>query len=98
MPRWVRVYLVPGAVFQSVMIGGGYGTGRELVEYFVRYGVGGALKGIALSSIAIRSPPKLSKLVMAAPERLSLSANRLPEMVASTVEPLKEVTFIAAPP
>ncbi|GMR17327.1 MAG: membrane protein [Gammaproteobacteria bacterium] len=42
--RWIRIYLVPGAVFQSVMIGGGYGTGREIVEYFTRFGfLGGAL-------------------------------------------------------
>ena len=31
-------YLLPGFVFQSVIIGGGYGTGRELVEYFLKYG------------------------------------------------------------
>lgn len=24
--RFLRVYIVPGAVFQSVMVGGGYGT------------------------------------------------------------------------
>ena len=26
-------YLLPGIVLQSVMIGGGYATGREIVEY-----------------------------------------------------------------
>ena len=31
-----KKYLLPGFVFQSVTIGGGYGTGRELVEYFGR--------------------------------------------------------------
>ncbi|NJD19321.1 MAG: hypothetical protein FIA95_08595 [Gemmatimonadetes bacterium] len=33
-----RQYLLPGIVFQSVVIGGGYGTGRELIEFFLRYG------------------------------------------------------------
>lgn len=41
--RFLRIYIVPGAVFQSVMVGGGYGTGREIVEYFTSFGVlGGA--------------------------------------------------------
>ena len=31
-------YFVPGIVFQSCVIAGGYGTGRELVEYFMGYG------------------------------------------------------------
>lgn len=45
-----RVYLVPAGVFQSLMIGGGYGTGREIVEYFSRFGfVGGAL-GLAVAA------------------------------------------------
>ena len=51
MPRWIRVYLVPGAVFQSIVVGGGYGTGRELVEYFVQYGIAGAFKGLALATV-----------------------------------------------
>ncbi|MEZ7909198.1 MAG: hypothetical protein QMC26_13115 [Pseudomonadales bacterium] len=51
MPRWVRVYLIPGAIFQSIMVGGGYGTGRELVEYFVRFGVGGAFSGMLLAML-----------------------------------------------
>ena len=41
--RFVRVYVVPGAVFQSVMIGGGYGTGREIVEFFTSFGLLGGL-------------------------------------------------------
>lgn len=42
--RWFRVYLLPGAVFQSVLVGGGYGTGREIVEFFTQHGgLGGFL-------------------------------------------------------
>ncbi len=47
--RFVRVYLIPGAVFQSVLVGGGYGTGREIVEYFTRFGGLGGLLGILVT-------------------------------------------------
>jgi len=40
---------VPGAVFQSVMVGGGYGTGREIVEYFTSYGFLGGLLGLSIA-------------------------------------------------
>lgn len=44
-------YFVPGIVFQSCVIAGGYGTGRELVEYFMGYGpLGGAL-GMCIVSL-----------------------------------------------
>lgn len=39
--KWIsayKAYLLPGFVFQSIVIGGGYGTGRELVEFFLRVG------------------------------------------------------------
>lgn len=39
MSALVRAYLIPAAVFQSVIIGGGYGTGREVVEYVSRLGL-----------------------------------------------------------
>lgn len=39
-----RKYVVPGLVFQSVVIGGGYATGRELIEFFFASGpIGGVL-------------------------------------------------------
>ena len=44
MISWFQRYLLPGFVFQSMIIAGGYGTGRELVEFFLQYGpVGGLL-------------------------------------------------------
>jgi len=48
LARVWRVYVVPAGVFQSLMIGGGYGTGREVVEYFSRYGIVGGLLGLVL--------------------------------------------------
>ena len=42
---------MPAAVFQTVIIGGGYGTGREVVEYVTKHGAWGGL--IATAIIAI---------------------------------------------
>jgi uncharacterized membrane protein YkvI len=50
-----KKYLLPGFVFQSVLIGGGYGTGRELVEYFLSYGPLGGLLGMLLVSTVMWS-------------------------------------------
>ncbi len=41
-----RRYVMPGLVFQGVLIGGGYGTGREIVEYFMRFGSLGGILGL----------------------------------------------------
>ena len=51
--RFFRVYIIPGAVFQSVMIGGGYGTGREIVEYFTSYGFLGGLFGLCIAFVVL---------------------------------------------
>jgi len=48
-------YLLPGFVFQSVIIGGGYGTGRELVEYFLKYGPVAGLMGMLVITTVIWS-------------------------------------------
>jgi uncharacterized membrane protein YkvI len=47
--RFFRVYVIPGAVFQSVLVGGGYGTGREIVEFFTRFGALGGLLGMLVT-------------------------------------------------
>ena len=44
-------YFLPGFLFQSIVIGGGYGTGRELVEYFLKYGPLGGLFGMILTTL-----------------------------------------------
>jgi uncharacterized membrane protein YkvI len=50
-----KKYLLPGFVFQSVVIAGGYGTGRELVEFFLSYGPLGGLLAMVLVSTVIWS-------------------------------------------
>ncbi len=37
--------ILPGIVLQSVLIGGGYATGREIVEYGAKFGAMGWLAG-----------------------------------------------------
>lgn len=49
-PSFFRRYLLPGFVFQSVVIAGGYGTGRELVEFFLTRGPLGGLLAMAVST------------------------------------------------
>lgn len=44
-----RRYLLPGFVFQGVTIGGGYATGRELIEFFMPAGPWGGLLGMAVA-------------------------------------------------
>ncbi len=46
-----RRYLLPGLVFQSVVIAGGYGTVRELVEFFLSEGPLAGLYGIAVTTV-----------------------------------------------
>lgn len=48
---WYRKYLVPGFVFQSIVIGGGYGTGRELVEFFLTDGPAAGYLGMATATL-----------------------------------------------
>ncbi|MGV3478465.1 MAG: hypothetical protein ACO1O3_00835, partial [Sphingobium sp.] len=36
-------YLLPGLAFKAVVIGGGYATGREIVEFFLPSGPQGGL-------------------------------------------------------
>ena len=46
-----RRYLLPGFLFQSVVIAGGYGTGAELSQFFLSQGPKGGLLAILLSTI-----------------------------------------------
>lgn len=51
MLSFYRKYLLPGFVFQSIVIGGGYGTGRELVEFFLTEGPVGGYLGMFISTV-----------------------------------------------
>ena len=53
--NWFQRYLLPGFVFQSVIIAGGYGTGRELVEFFMAYGALGGLLSMVFVATTIWS-------------------------------------------
>jgi len=47
----LRRYLLPGLIFQSVIIGGGYATGRELVEFFLPSGPIGGVIGLLIAGV-----------------------------------------------
>jgi len=48
--NWIK-YLIPGFIFQSVVIGGGYGTGAEIKEFFLTQGFVGGLLGMIVTTI-----------------------------------------------
>lgn len=50
MIRSLSIYLVPGLVIQAVLVGGGFATGRELVEFFLSMGPASALAAMALTA------------------------------------------------
>ena len=51
MRDFFRRYLLPGFVFEAAVIGGGYATGRELVEFFLPAGPAGGLLGMVVSML-----------------------------------------------
>lgn len=51
--RRLAAVIIPGCVFQSVMIGGGYGTGREVVQYFTRFGLWGGIGAMTVACLAL---------------------------------------------
>lgn len=51
MSDFFRRYLLPGFVFESAVIAGGYATGRELVEFFLPAGPWGGLLGMVVSML-----------------------------------------------
>jgi uncharacterized membrane protein YkvI len=55
VPAWFQRYLLPGFVFQSIIIAGGYGTGRELVEFFLHFGPVGGLLAMLLPAMLVTS-------------------------------------------
>ena len=49
--NWFQRYLLPGLIFQSAVIGGAYGSGRELVEFFLGHGPIGGLLGMMVTMV-----------------------------------------------
>lgn len=50
-PSWFQRFLLPGFAFNAFVIGGGYATGRELVEFFMPAGPWGGLLAMALATL-----------------------------------------------
>lgn len=48
---WFSRLILPGLVFQSVVIAGGYGTGREIVEFFLTLGPTRGLLAMLVSTV-----------------------------------------------
>ena len=48
---WFQRYLLPGFAFKAVVIGGGYATGRELVEFFLPSGPRGGYLAMVLAMV-----------------------------------------------
>jgi uncharacterized membrane protein YkvI len=48
---WFQRYLLPGFAFKAVVIGGGYATGRELVEFFLPTGPRGGLLAMLFAAV-----------------------------------------------
>ena len=49
--KFFRTYLLPGFVFQSLTIGGGYGTGREIVQFFLTQGPADGLLAMLVATL-----------------------------------------------
>jgi len=49
--NWFQRYLLPGFIFQSAIIGGAYGSGKELVEFFLDHGPVGGLLGMLVTMV-----------------------------------------------
>ena len=77
-------YFLPGFLFQSVVIAGGYGTGRELVEFFLTQG---PLGGLLALQAALSMPDRVARLVLvAATPRFVQGPDWAPAMARATLE------------
>ena len=47
----LKKFILPGLIFQSVVIAGGYGTGREIAEFFLTLGPASGLIAMAISML-----------------------------------------------
>lgn len=49
--NWFQRYVLPGFIFQSAVIGGAYGSGKELAEFFLGHGPIGGLLGMTVTMV-----------------------------------------------
>ncbi len=56
----MRAYVVPIAAYLAVAIAGGYGTGREVIEFFTSHGPLGGLYGLMVAAIFLAVVTALS--------------------------------------
>ena len=49
--NWFQRFLLPGLIFQSVIVAGAYGSGKELEEFFFGLGPLGGLFGMTVTMI-----------------------------------------------
>ncbi len=89
--RWARV-LVPGMVFQSVITGGGFATGREVVEYFAKFG---ASSPLALVAAGAGFAILFFFTAETARRHHAYNYDRFGRAVLRKAWPLLEVTFLA---
>jgi len=48
---WFQRFILPGFIFQSAIIAGAYGSGRELSQFFLGHGPIGGLLGMAVTTV-----------------------------------------------
>ena len=88
-----RIYVIPASVFQGVIIGGAYGTGREVVEYISRHG---PLGGVVASCVIAVCLAVVLAIGFAFAQRFQISDYR--HFVKALLGPawfLYEILFIA---
>ncbi|HET6563909.1 MAG TPA: hypothetical protein VFG52_00740, partial [Xanthomonadales bacterium] len=49
--RFFRTVLMPAAIFQAVLVGPGYGSGREVIEFVSRYGALGGFLTVMVAAL-----------------------------------------------
>ena len=49
----IKTILVPALIFQSLIVAGGYGTGQELIVFFLSLGPAGGLAAMLLAAVII---------------------------------------------
>lgn len=49
--RTLFIFLLPGFAFQGVIVAGGYATGQEIIQFFLKNGTYSAICGLALAAL-----------------------------------------------